>query len=153
MEFIKPGKPQQNGAHERMHRSLKQEIRKGKNMRQQQRIFRSWRRIYNHKREHEFLGQQVPASLYTLSDRKYPPVIPDFSYTNIHSVRRVKFNGQIKWQGKRRYINQGLRGCSVGLLENRNGDMNVYAGSVLLGVLKNSDSRGLIRPLESEERW
>jgi hypothetical protein len=50
-----------------------------------------------------------------------------------------------------RYINQGLRGCSVGLLENQNGDMNVYAGSVLLGVLPRAGSGGLIRPPEADD--
>ena len=152
VEFIEPGKPQQNGAHERMHRTLKREIRKGRDLRQQGRYFRSWRRLYNHRRGHEALGMAVPASLYCVSDRRYPPTVPDFSYDKDVHVRRVKPSGEIKWGGQLRYINQGLQGCSVGLRENRTGDMNVYAGSVLLGVLKSSGSAGLASPAEPENQ-
>ncbi|WFS62358.1 hypothetical protein LF599_17110 [Pseudodesulfovibrio thermohalotolerans] len=106
---------------------------KGWNMRQQTRLMRSWRRIYNHRRGHEALGMAVPASRYARSVRQCPPIIPDFQYDADVVVRRVKRSGEILWAGKMRYINQGLRGCTVGLLENQNRDMNVYAGSVLLG--------------------
>jgi len=151
VEFIEPGKPQQNGSHERMHRSLKREFRKGRDMRQQTRLMRSWRRHYNHRRAHEALGMAVPASRYVRSCRRYPAIIPDFTYGSEAVVRRVKRGGEIKWAGGTRYINQGLRGCSVGLLENQNGDMNVYAGSVLLGVLQKDGSGGLIRPPEPKD--
>ena len=152
VEFIEPGNPQQNGSHERMHRTLKREIRKGRHMRRQRRRFRAWRRLYNHRREHEALGQATPASRYARSERVYPAVVPDFHYDGNCVPRRVKTSGEIKWAGKRRYINYGLRGCTVGLRENRDGDMSVYAGSVLLGVLPKAGSGGLIRPPEPEEK-
>ncbi|XXJ18465.1 IS481 family transposase [Desulfovibrio caledoniensis] len=148
VEFIEPGKPQQNGAHERMHRSLKREIRLGRGLRQQQRRFRAWRRHYNHNRPHEALGMAVPAQVYVRSERRYPAEIPDFQYAAQHTVRRVKNTGEIKWRGRRRYISQGLAGSLIGLLENRAGDLNIYAGSVLLGILPASGSGGLIRPPE-----
>uniref|UniRef100_UPI00234DB339 integrase core domain-containing protein n=1 Tax=Desulfovibrio sp. Fe33 TaxID=3020842 RepID=UPI00234DB339 len=152
VEFIEPGKPQQNGSHERMHRTLKREFRKGRDMRQQTRLMRSWRRIYNHRRGHEALGMAVPASRYVRSVRSFPPIIPDFQYDEGEAVRRVKRSGEILWAGKMRYINQGLRGCSVGLLDDQNGDLIVYAGSVLLGLLKRDGSGGLIRPPEPKQK-
>ena len=108
VEFIEPGKPQQNGAHERMHRSLKREIRLGRGLRQQQRRFRAWRRQYNHNRGHEALGMAVPAVLFVRSKRGYPAEIPNFCYDSSFSVRKVKPSGEIKWAGRLRYINQGL---------------------------------------------
>ena len=87
----------------------------------------------------------------SIVQRSYPGVIPDFLYGEEMDVRKVKRSGEILWQGRWRYINQGLRGSSVGLEENRNGDLNVYAGNVFLGVLPASRSGGLIRPPERED--
>ncbi len=148
VEFIEPGKPQQNGSHERMHRSLKRELRRGNNIRSQLRRCRAWRRTYNHKRGHESLDFKTPAELYSKSERKYPAKIGDFTYPSEFTVRRVKPSGVIKWQGKQRYLNQGLKGCSVGLVEAKDGSMAVYAGTVFLGVLREGCSRGLEEPLE-----
>lgn len=145
VEFTEPGKPQQNGAHERMHRTLKREVRKAWNLASQQRRFQAWRRIYNHQRGHEALGMVPPAQCYARSQRKYPSVIPDFSYPAEAVVWRVRPNGYITWNGRRHYINQALEGCTVRLVENAHGGTNVYAGSTFLGVLKNSGPEGLSR--------
>ena len=150
VEFTQPGKPQQNGAHERMHRSFKREVRNADSIARQARRCRAWRRKYNHSRAHEALKMRVPAELYKTSKRRYPSVIPDFSYPDCYMLRCVKHNGEISWQGKKKYINHGLHGCTVGLKANRHGSMNVYAGTVFLGVVDSSGSRGLIRPLEPE---
>src|ERR1700689_478769 len=73
-ERIEPGKPQQNGRHERMHRTLKQATASppAKNRRRQQERFDEFRREYNEERPHESLGQTTPASHYQPSAREYP---------------------------------------------------------------------------------
>lgn len=146
VEFIEPGKPQQNGAHERMHRSLKRELRRADTLRRQRRRCQTWRRIYNHSRGHEALGMRTPAALYAPSSRRPPRILPDFVYPSEYILRRVKRSGSIQWRGHHRFISQSLHRCTVGLLPNQKGGMNIYAGSIFLGVLNDSDTKGLVRP-------
>src|SRR5262249_44286476 len=73
-EHIAPGKPQQNGRHERMHRTLKEETASppASTRRRQQERFDEFRQQYNEQRPHEGLGQQTRASQYKASGREYP---------------------------------------------------------------------------------
>ena len=73
IERIKPGNPQQNGRHERMHLTLKQEATKpaGDNMLQQQEKFDDFIDVYNNERPHQGINMNVPADLYTSSPRQY----------------------------------------------------------------------------------
>jgi transposase InsO family protein len=81
-ERITPGRPQENGRHERIHRTLKQEtaLPPRPTLGQQQCAFDEWRQEYNHKRPHEALGQKTPAEVYRPSDRAYPDVLPEIVY-------------------------------------------------------------------------
>lgn len=114
-ERIRPGQPQENGRHERMHLTLKEAIDPpAASLAQQQRRFQAFRREFNHERPHEALGQQTPASLYRLSPRPYPARVPSVEYERGMVVKRVYSHGDISWQGRRLFLNQALAGEDVG---------------------------------------
>jgi transposase InsO family protein len=118
-ERIEPGHPEQNGRHERMHRTLKEEtaMPPQKDLRKQQQSFDRFSHEYNHCRPHEALGQKPPASVYKRSSRAYPNRIPDVEYDSTFSVRQVRHNGEIQWKGQKIYVCQALAGQTVGLLQ------------------------------------
>jgi len=119
LERIDPGSPQQNGRHERMHRTLKQQTAQppAANAREQQAKFDDFRREFNEQRPHEALGQVTPGSRYTASNRSYPVAIEELCYAGAHEVRHVRTDGAIKFRGKEVYVSQALAGELVGLFE------------------------------------
>jgi putative transposase len=134
---IVPGKPQQNGRHERMHKTLKAETAQppAATLAAQQRRFDHFRAEFNHERPHEALGQVVPATVYTPSPRPYPARLADPAYARDFELRRVRSNGEIKWQGELIFIAQPLAGEVIGLRENDDGDAEAYFGPVQLGTI------------------
>ena len=136
-ERIMPGRPDQNGRHERMHRTLKAEaIRPPKgNMSAQQRAFNRFVAEYNEQRPHESLNGRPPASVYQPSLRGYPTKLPEVEYSAEFTVRRVRSNGEIKWRGTRIYISEALRGEPVGLLPLDERCWQVNFSHLELGVL------------------
>ena len=148
VEFTRPGHPEDNGAHEQFHRVLKTETTKppSTTMRAQQRRIARWIKVYNCFRAHEALGQRTPAEFYRQGRRCYQPV-GEMSYPKRWAIRRVRSNGQIKWQGRLRSIGEALVGQRVGL-KVIGGGWEVYFGPVLLGELRPSDPFGL-RPTAS----
>lgn len=116
-ERIEPGKPQQNGRHERMHLTLKQEtaIPPRKSLLAQQRAFNAFCAEYNVDRPHEAIGGRVPTELYVPSPRKYPQRIPEPEYPGHFEVRAVRPNGYIKWKGNPVFLAETLRRERVGL--------------------------------------
>lgn len=116
-ERIKPGHPQDNGRHERMHETLKAETAKPPqaNMRLQQKAFDKFTGEYDFERPHEALGLKPPASAYEPSAKPYPLTIARVKYDACDTVRRVRPNGEIKLQGRRIYISQALAGEQVAL--------------------------------------
>jgi putative transposase len=116
-ERIKPGHPEQNGRHERMHLTLKQETASPprSSMRSQQQRFDAFRQEYNQQRPHEALEQRTPADAYQASPRGYPSRLPEPEYGQNTLVRYVRKSGEIKWQGQRMYLGQVLAGENVGL--------------------------------------
>lgn len=118
-ERIQPGHPEQNGRHERLHRTLKQATAKPpcRTWRLQQRAFEQFQQEYNHDRPHEALEMQTPAQRYTPSARPFPPRLPEVEYPGGYQVRRVRSNGEIKWQGRRLFVSEALIGEPVGLQE------------------------------------
>ena len=113
---IVPGKPQQNGRHERMHKTLKAETAQppAATLAAQQRRFDHFRAEFNHERPHEALGQVVPAAVYTPSPRPYPARLADPAYARDFELRRVRSNGETKWQGELIFIAQPLAGEVIG---------------------------------------
>ena len=137
-ERIAPGKPQQNGRHERMHLTLKQETASppAKSLAQQMDRFQAFQRIYNHERPHEALGQVPPARVYRPSPRPWDGQLRPPQYSDGAKVRRVRSNGEIKWRSKAIFITKALAGEPVGLLEIDEELWQVKYGPILLGTLK-----------------
>jgi putative transposase len=111
-ERIEPGHPEQNGRHERMHRSLKEATCKPprENMGAQQQAFDIFRLENNNERPNEAIGMKTPASLYHPSHRLFPNKPPPVEYDSWLAVRRVMNSGCIKWRGDFIYISQALAG-------------------------------------------
>lgn len=142
--FISPASPQENGRHERMHRTLKHQTSKppAATMSEQQARFDAFRRHYNEERPHEALGQRPPAELYTPSPRAMPERIEDPWYDADHEARRVRSRGEIKWRGAFAFVSEALAGELVGLAELDNGDHVVRFCGHDLGLI---DRRGAFR--------
>jgi transposase InsO family protein len=142
-EFIAPGKPQQNGRHERFHRTLKDRTIKppARDLRAQQRRFNTFREIYNEERPHQSLGQQTPASLFQHSPRPFPEQRPEIAYPGHLELRQVSQMGTIKWKGKVVCVGHVFARELVGLEETGEGLWSVYYGPVSLGWLDESDFR------------
>jgi putative transposase len=136
-ERIAPAHPEQNGRHERLHRTLKQETTQPPQATgsDQQRAFDRFQMDYNYERPHEALGQQPPAAWYHPSRRAYPDHLPTVEYPAQYLVRRTHPNGEIKWLGRRVFISQALAGELLGLEEFADGCWRVSFGPVELGWL------------------
>jgi putative transposase len=140
-ERIAPGKPQQNGRHERLHRTLKEETASppARDLRAQQRRFDSFRREFNEERPHEALGQVTPASVYQPSSRSWSGRFREPEYGPDDLVRRVRQNGEIKWRGTLLFLSEALAGEPVGLRELEGDRWALNYGPVELGSI---DSKG-----------
>jgi transposase InsO family protein len=117
-ERIEAGHPEQNGRHERMHRTLKQEVAQppAANWREQQRALERFRQEYNQVRPHEALGMQTPAAVYVPSPRSFPVRIAEPEYPDDMLVRQVKQQGQFRWKKQDVFLSEVLWGEPVGLL-------------------------------------
>lgn len=116
-ERIKAGHPEQNGRHERMHRTLKAETATppAANRRQQQREFDRFRREYNEERPHEALAMDTPAARYIPSVRAYPGQVREPEYDSSCLVRRVYPHGQFFWRGDDIFLGKALAGERIAL--------------------------------------
>jgi len=153
-ERIVAGKPQQNGRHERVHRTLREDTAAppADGLPAQQQRFDEFRRVYNSERPHEALGQRTPASVYRPSPRSYPERIDDPSYASDVAVRRVRSNGQIKWAGELIFVGEALIGEPVGIVETEAGDWLVRFAEVELGYIHSRRRRLSPRPLHGTNR-
>lgn len=117
--YIPPSSPQDNGRHERMHRTLKAETSRpaAGSLPEQQARFDQFRRHYNQERPHEAIGQATPASLWRPPVRTLPARLDDVWYDATHEVRRVRPTGEIKWRGERVFIGEALTGEMIGIAE------------------------------------
>jgi putative transposase len=143
-ERIDPGKPQQNGRHERMHRTLKAETADppAATLDEQQRRFDAFRAIYNDERPHEALAFETPASLYRPSKRAYPCALREPTYGEGAAVRRVRSTGEVKWAGELVFISEALIGEPVAIEETDNGEWLVRYAHIELGRI---DEAGRLR--------
>jgi putative transposase len=133
-ERIAPGKPQQNGRHERMHLTLLQDTASppADSLRQQLKRLRDFQRLYNEERPHQALGDATPAARYTPSPRRFDGVLREPEYDGVE-VRRVRHNGEIRWRNDTIYVNQALAGEPIALEENAAG-WTVRYGPIVLGT-------------------
>ena len=136
-ELIEPGKPQQNGRHERMHRTLKNETTKppGANARAQQRKFNQFRQEYNEIRPHEALDMKTPSQVYRPSSTEMPSKLLEPEYPDRFERRLVSGNGGIQWKKNFVNVTSSLIGEYVGLEEIDDGQWDVYYGPMRLGRL------------------
>jgi len=134
-ERIKPGKPSQNGRHERMHRTLKQDVPPQPTHRRQQNQFDIFLDQFNWQRSHEALGRKTPGRVYCASRRSYPGKIPPIEYGPSITVRQVRYNGEIKWNGDLIYISQVLAQEPLGLKQIEEDKWEVRYSFHLLGTL------------------
>lgn len=143
---IEPGHPEQNGIHERMHRTLKDWIRRNRqsSLRTQQRCFNCFRHEFNHVRPHQSLGQKPPASALK-SYRPYSSRPRKLEYDTTMDVRAVRSNGQIKWNGALLFMSEVLAGANVGLLEIGEAAWSVHLGPVAIGYLDGLTKRVMNR--------
>lgn len=134
-ELIEPAHPEQNGRHERMHKTLKAETARPpeRTLAAQQRRFDAFRHRYNQVRPHEALGDDTPASHYHPSPRPYPSTLPALEYPGHFEVRRVSKNGGIRWQSQWVNVSHLLAEEYVGFEEIDDGLWEVYFGPVWLG--------------------
>ncbi len=118
VERIEAGHPEQNGRHERMHRTLKQEtaMPAAANRRAQQRAMDKFCQEYNQVRPHEALQMETPAAVYETSPRRLPVQIPEPEYPDTMRVYRVQQKGHFRWKKHQVFLSEVLWGESVGLL-------------------------------------
>lgn len=136
-ERIQPGRPDQNGRHERMHRTLKAETAQPPrtSLRAQQRAFDAFRQEYNHVRPHEALRDATPGTCYQPAARVYPARLAPLEYPPHYRVERAYPNGVISFRETQWYLSQCLAGELVGLEELADDRWAVYFGPIALGVL------------------
>ena len=149
LERIEPGHPEQNGRHERMHRTLEEETAQppAAHRRAQQKAFHRFRWDYNQERPHEALGQKTPASCYQPSPRSYPARIREPEYGTGMQVRRVGLRGGFSWKHESVFLSEALIGERVGLESIDERYFTIYFAEFPLGRF---DSFGLqVEPLPS----
>jgi len=132
---IQPGHPEQNGSHERMHRTLKAQTARppAASLAAQQRRFDAFRTEYNEERPHEALAGRTPRELYEGSPRAYARERRQAEYPGHYEVRAVKSCGEIRWHGKPIFISRLFYGNKLGLTETDEGVWSVFYGQFLLG--------------------
>lgn len=136
-ERIRPGHPQENARHERLHRSLKQEALYTiqANLAQQQRALDRWRTDFNQLRPHEALGNRKPAQVYTPSSRLYQPPPARLEYPNDYVPRPVRPNGTIYWQSQELFVSKALSGETLGLKPIDQQRWQVYFADLRIGLM------------------
>ena len=140
----RPAKPQDNGAHERMHRDLKDETTRppANTMRGQQRQFDSFRRLFNEERPHEALGGDVPDDYFEASPREFPTRLPEPRYPGWWELRRVnRAASTISWGGRVVKVNDALGGEDLAFEPVDDGLWRVHFYRFNIGLF---DERGVV---------
>lgn len=132
LERSRPGCPQDNGGHERLHLDIQRELEKP-NLNQRQAAFEEWRHDFNEQRPHQALEMKTPAEIYSPSDKKYTGTPEDLSYGAGLAARKVQTTGNIGWAGQYYFISSALQGWSVGLEAKENQCADVWFGQLRLG--------------------
>jgi len=146
-ERIMPSHPEQNGRHERMHRTLKAAVCQPprSSLTRQQQAFDAFLQEYNEKRPHEALNMHTPASIYQPSHRLFPGKLRLVEYDSWMKVRRVLPSGGIKWQNHYYYVSQALAGERIGLRQIADTVWEIWFSFLLLGYL--DVNKGKVLPM------
>jgi putative transposase len=147
-ERIEPGHPEQNGRHERMHRTLKEQTASPPQatVADQQRAFDRFRAEYNNHRPHEALGQTPPRAHYEPSLRRMPESLRPPDYGNDFVARSVSVNGLFSWRGTKLRVSKLLADQPVGLKQIDEDEWELFYGPVLLGYVLSRDSKIRLAP-------
>jgi putative transposase len=137
----RPGCPQDNGGHERMHRTFKREAIKTvrHTCRLQQRNFDGCQQEYNVERPHEALGQETPASRYRHSPRPYLDRLPPLEYPGHFLVKKITTGGTFRFQNRLRYLANAMVDQHIGLEETDDGIWAIHFNTVLLATFDERD--------------
>jgi transposase InsO family protein len=132
---ITPGSPQENGAHERLHKTLKAQATRppAGSLSRQQRRFNLFRDTYNEVRPHEALDDETPASRWAPSPRPYPERIAPPEYPGHLEVRRVSSAGTFRLHSGQHFLSQALNNEYIGLEQIDDGLWNILYYETLLG--------------------
>lgn len=125
LSHSRPYHPQTNGKEERFHRSLKAEVLNGKSfehLAHAQSAFDRWRQVYNHERPHEALQMQAPIARYQPSPRTFPDVLPAIEYGPDDEIIRVKWNGELRFRGRKFKLSNALHRHDVAIRPQPNED-------------------------------
>lgn len=142
LERITPGKPQQNGRHERFHLTMLPLAQAPEADRlAQTKAFDDFRHTYNQVRPHEALGMDTPADHYRPSQRKMPATPPEPDYPDEAALRRVRQSGEIKWNGGMVYVSQALAGEAVAISETEQGRWALCFYAQPLGIIDTKTMR------------
>lgn len=145
-EHIRPGRPSENGAHERFHRTLKAAATKppAKSFKSQQERFDEFREEYNSHRPHRSLkDRRPPNEFYVSSPRPYPEKLPALVYPDRAIMRLVMTNGTIKWRNETIFLSSNLMGQYVGIVEDAETSLSVRYANLQLGRI-DADSKTFI---------
>jgi putative transposase len=145
VEFIEPGCPEQNGAHEQLHRVYQEEVVEAgvRSWRACRVATRRWIKHYNYERPHEALDMGLPAQFYRKSLRQLPRRLKPWQYPAGWETRLVKGKGMIHFMGRGRFIGEAFEQERVGLKRSHVGVWEVYFGPHLIGELWDSESSGI----------
>ena len=152
LERGRPGKPQDNGAHERMHLDIRNELEchTQEDLQCQQAAFEIWTNTFNQERPHEALGMQCPAEVYKPSTRNYSGTPETIVYPNKLS-RLVNKRGYISLHGQTYPISTALKGWSVGLLPIDKDTYDVFFARLRIGQIETSSASFLAVTSDSQE--
>jgi transposase InsO family protein len=137
LDRITPGKPQENGGHERMHRDMKKELQ-GKidgSLSEHQTVFNEWMCVFNTERPHEALGMKTPSEVYIKSERKYPGEHIELRYGKGYITRYVNDRGYINYENRRVFIGNPFSGYHVGIKIYADAPMEVWFSNIMLGKI------------------
>ena len=151
---IAPGRPDQNGIHERMHRTFKAWIKRHPRMslRGHQRSFVAFRDEFNQIRPHQSLSQTTPATAFK-SYRSFQSKPPAIDYDTNMTTRKVNANGEIKWYGDQIFFSEVLIGGDVGLLPVGENLWSIHFGPVRIGFFDALAKRVMNRrPVDPEKK-
>lgn len=134
LERIQPGCPEQNGRHERMHRTLKSWVQRSQsNILQQQEEFERFLDEFNNERPHEALKMKTPSEVHTFSQRRFDPNPDELTYPNADQVEMVSICGEIPFRRKRIYVSRSFAGYNVGITEQEEDIFSVHFMDYELG--------------------
>ena len=149
-ERIQPGRPQQNGQHERMHKTLKDEATRPSSaaFTEQQHRFDQFRLEYNNERPHESLNQETPASRYTRSPRPFPSRLPEVEYPPHFEVRACGRNGMLSFRSRQFFLSSSLANQEIGFEEVEDEIWALSFGPLALGTFHHASNTFI-----DEVRW